>query len=185
MLLKFKEFFNKTETEQKFDCIMFDVYIREWENILSYIDDADLYNDETNDFGKEHTCHVTLLYGIHSNLKNKKKTISFIEKLNKFIIHIKNVSYFTSENYYVLKLDVSSDYLNNIRNKIIDIVPNTQTFTEYNPHITLCYLKKDVDVDKYTKLINNIVLKSKKEYTISSAIYSDYNYDKKYIEFGN
>jgi hypothetical protein len=183
-ILKFKDFFKKKEV-QKIDCIMFDVKINEWNDILTLINEDDLYtdiNDTKNNFGKEFDTHITLIYGIHSSIDNKNKSIDFLKNINKFKIHLTNVSYFENDEYNVLKIDVISKYLQHLRKKIINLIPNTQTFLNYNPHITIAYLRKDVDINKYIENINKYIENIEKDYIIEEAIYSDFNHEKEYIK---
>jgi 2'-5' RNA ligase len=49
---------------------------------------------------------------------------------------------FDSDNYQVLKIEVSSPELVKLHNLIKDNVDNTQTHAKYNPHLTIGYLKK-------------------------------------------
>jgi hypothetical protein len=53
-------------------CLMLDFKIDNWSELLNKVSDDKLYNDETNDFGKETEPHCTVLYGFNQG----KETIN-------------------------------------------------------------------------------------------------------------
>ncbi len=59
----------------------------------------------------------------------------------------------TNPDYKVLKFDVDSEHLHNLNKRIRERInlPGL-TFDEYNPHVTVAYLKKGADPKKYQKL---------------------------------
>jgi len=95
--------------------------------------------------------HITVCYGLTLD-----KPIELFDLLESELIHptyvdILDVDIFECDDYNVLILPIKSEKLNKL-NRIIngnlDVVDTG--YGTYNPHITLAYLKKDVDYTKYT-----------------------------------
>lgn len=108
-------------------------------SILSQIKDDCIYNDEPG-FGKEKDVHITVLYGV-VNDTDFFRLKSICENFEPFEITLGDISTFSSEKYDVLKIEVISDKLVELHNKF-KVVDNVWTHPEYNPHITLAYVKK-------------------------------------------
>jgi 2'-5' RNA ligase len=103
------------------------------------ISEKDLYYKE-NKSGYELDPHVTVLYGLHTTNVDEIK-----EKLNdqkKFEIKLGKISKFTNDDYDVLKIEVESDTLRKLNDKLKKL-KYTSTYNSYKPHCTLAYVKKD------------------------------------------
>lgn len=134
----------KEKTQSKkldYGCVMLYTDLPDWNKRLSVIKKEDIYNDEFNDFGLEHEPHVTLLFGIHLDQTNPNEVVNLINTFKPIEVIITEISTFTGEEYDVVKYDVP--VVSELR-KYHEIIkakfPNTQTFPEYQPHMTLGYV---------------------------------------------
>ena len=106
----------------------------------SIIDDKDIYDDGSGKFGKETEPHVTLLYGLHSNV-TPQIVQQLLDRVHFGDIQLSNVSVFESDNYDVLKMDAEGDGLEKAH-QILSKLPNSNEFTDYRPHMTIAYLQR-------------------------------------------
>lgn len=105
-----------------------------FKKIFSIINKDDLAED-----GIEEETHVTIAYGLHTDVQTGKVR-KVLEGIDLREIEVLGASLFENETD-VLKLDVKiTDGLLLIRDKILTL-NNTQKFKEYLPHITIAYLK--------------------------------------------
>lgn len=103
------------------------------------ISEKDLYYKE-NKSGYELDPHVTVLYGLHTtNVEEIKEKLKDQEK---FEIKFGKVSKFKNDDYDVLKIEVESDILRKLNDKLKSL-KYTSTYNSYKPHCTLAYVKKD------------------------------------------
>lgn len=148
------------EFKREYGCLMANFNTTGWSDyIKGLIDEADVYDEEG--YGLELEPHITVLYGLHDeefNFEDLKKILPPIEKLFAFK---KNISIFTNDNmeYDVVKFEIESSILVELNEKIRNQFPYTSTF-DYNPHMTIAYVKKGTgkkyvteNVDKYNKMI--------------------------------
>lgn len=124
----------------------------------------ELYTEPDNDnFGIEKDTHVTLVPCLDNDIDiNELKKM--LEPLDKYVLMLNNVSMFTNnEKYDVLKCDAHSMVLSDTNKKITDVFPTHSEYKEYNPHVTVAYLNKDIG-SKYTQDILSplVVLKPKR-----------------------
>ena len=150
------------------------------------IDKNDIYK-VGNEFGIEHESHITVLYGIHKSEKlSKLKDIC--KELDPIKIKIGKVSFFSNDNFDVLKYDIVSPDLKKVNKLFREKLEYTSTFPYYIPHLTLSYLKpgtakKYLDLNKftgYTEIFNNIMFttgsKSKRIKIPLGTIAENYTY---------
>jgi 2'-5' RNA ligase len=106
------------------------------ENELS-IDEAD------SRFGIEKEPHVTVLYGLDNKITEEQLT-EVLKGTPPITLELGKTSLFdTNEDYDVLKVDVKSDQLTALHEKIKkEFETPGLTFKEYNPHVTIAYMKK-------------------------------------------
>lgn len=120
-----------------------------WNKITSIINKEDLYNEEG--YGIEPDAHVTILYGFHDEVTAEE--VFDLYKLNMPLrpieLRVKGINIFESSEYDVVKFDVESDMLKKAHDIMKDL-PNTETYPEYHPHITIAYVKKG-EGKKYVK----------------------------------
>ena len=133
--------------------------------IQNQIDKSDINTEH----GLETEQHVTVVYGIDI-LTHLSKFFNIIPsdigrlKLGKLGI------FDTNENYDVLKISVvPSEELLKLRKTILDTLPVTLTYTDYNPHITIGYLKKDTG-KKYLEKFKDM------DFSIELLKFSKYRY---------
>lgn len=133
---------------RSFGAVMYQCNFPSWNKVLSQINEEDLYIDESDSiFGYEYEPHLTLVYGFHGDI-NHQNIIRDISKFPKVELKLNKVSSFKSDKFDVLKIDVECEKLLNLRNTLLKKYDNSQDYDEYNPHITIAYLKKGV-ADKY------------------------------------
>lgn len=114
------------------------------ENFSKTIPDKHIYEEEDNDsYGREDEIHTTVLYGIHDEDPEAVKNL--IKDIKPFIVKMGEISFFESDNYNVMKIDIISDELHELHEKIKENIKNTQTWPEYKPHCTIAYVIKDYD----------------------------------------
>jgi 2'-5' RNA ligase len=102
-----------------------------------------IYEPEHKWYGKTKPdqLHITVLYGVHINEADKTKKI--LERIPPVLnATLGEVSLFECEKYDVLKIDVKSSSLDKINEFLRRNVEYTNDYDDYNPHVTLCYLKK-------------------------------------------
>lgn len=151
---------SKKDNKHEFNCLMLKVPFKNWESVLSKIDKEDLYEEDGNNYGLEHESHVTVLYGLHEDV-DENQLINFVkEHCPKPIeISISKMGVFKNSKFEVLKLDVDSQELKDLNKIICENFPYTSKFPDYNPHITIAYLKKGTS-QKYLKDLKTPVTKS-------------------------
>lgn len=136
-------FLLEKKSNYKFGCVMLNVSFPEINEIQSRIKKEDLYEEKDNDkFGLEKENHITLLYGLHKEVESKEvKSIidSFTFPAN---IVLNKISLFDiDERYDVLKFDVGKSFVSKVNKKLCEL-PFTNEYPDYQPHMTIAYLKK-------------------------------------------
>lgn len=165
-LMSLSDFINEKKNDTySYGCAMLYFNLPEMNIISNDIDENDLYTEEGDrSYGIEDEPHVTLLYGLHDDVKDKSIFDAISKhKIGKFKLY--NVSAFKNEKFDVLKFDVryvnkSGAFLHKI-NKELSKLPHTTDYPDYHPHCTIAYLKKGAS-DKYIKKFKG------KEYDVSS-----------------
>lgn len=144
----------KERKKETYSCVMLDTNIDDWkENHISGIDPKDVYVKPYDDsYGVEDNPHVTVLYGIHEDEIDPEVIYDFIKnEMSPVTVTISKISIFSNDEYDVVKYEVPvTKQLKGYRDKLIKLYPNTQTFPDYNPHITLAYVKSG-EGSKYVK----------------------------------
>lgn len=77
-------------------------------------------------------------------------------KESDFDLEVNGLDCFYNKDYDVLKMDIKSEKLNELNN-LAKKLPNTSTYPDYRPHITVAYLTKGngknyVDLNFRTKI---------------------------------
>jgi len=110
----------------------------------------DLYEDKAG-YGLEKNPHVTLAYGHEEN--DPRTTKEALADLAAGEGTISGLSSFDQQDYKVLKFDVDSEHLHSLNKRLRERIPMPgNTFPDYKPHVTVAYMKPDVDLAKYQKL---------------------------------
>jgi tRNA nucleotidyltransferase (CCA-adding enzyme) len=112
------------------------------------IDKNDLHPTETND-----VFHITVRYGLHTT---DVKDVELNLDQNKIDVSISVTDIFKidDEDYDVLIHRIDSPDLNYLNEKLGNL-PNTSTHPFYQPHMTLCYLKRGTG-EKYKNLVTGL-----------------------------
>jgi len=131
-------------------CVMLDV-----ESIAPPALDIELYYAKNkarfwiNGWVADETPHITLLYGLLDKDYNWEGHIKTV--LSDWVaeeIEIESIGHFDSpyqdEEYYciVAHIKPTDELLEG--HKRLEFLPHVNTFTGYKPHVTLCYIKKDL-----------------------------------------
>ena len=115
-------------------------YVIKWGREM--IPDADLYYDEKGNLGRETESHVTILYGI-KDATPSEALLKLVRETPLFTARLMGVTFFdTNPKYDVVKFDVDSEDLVALSNAIRQACPNENKFPNYEPHVTVAYIKK-------------------------------------------
>jgi 2'-5' RNA ligase len=110
-----------------------------WEMISSIIETDDIYDPDGN-HGISNEPHITVLYGLHGNIPDHY-IMGAMREFTTVKIVFGSVSVFENEDFDVVKLEVHGDRLVEMNARLCEF-PFTNEFPEYNPHITIAYVKK-------------------------------------------
>lgn len=150
----------KPKRVYEYGCVMvgLDLDSNEWNKVQDMIDEDDLYLGDKEagtdgGFGRELDPHVTVLFGVHADVPDEDVE-NLIDKCNKPELELQKISVFENELFDVLKFDVKSPDLHKL-NKLFTTLPHTNSYPDYHPHATICYLKKGM-ADKYKKMMKDI-----------------------------
>ena len=169
----------KKDHKHEYGCLMvfLDVNEESWKELQNMIDEDDLYTEEgDNSYGREDEPHVTILYGLHDDIKDEEIEED-INDIKEPKIAFKSISSFDNPKYDVLKFDVDSKDLTKL-NKVFKEYPFTSNFPDYHPHATLCYVKAG-KAEKYIKKLNDFLKDNELEINPSKIVYSKADGSKK------
>ena len=159
-----------------YGCLMLYTDFPKWPHYTSLIDPADIYTKD-DDYGIEKEPHITIIYGLHDDELDKKEFYQKIENTIKPVtVTVEQIGFFEIKNepYDVVKIDVPvTSQLKKYRDTFIKY-PNTQTYPEYKPHMTLAYVKSG-KAEQYASKIAPFTV------TFNQAVYSSPTYRKKYF----
>jgi 2'-5' RNA ligase len=154
-----------------------------WNNRQSSISEDDIYRGTEEDpgYARENEPHVTILYGIHSDVPDEKVE-EMISKMTGPELTLKEISMFDNAHrgFDVVKFDIESDDLREMNNMFKEL-PHTNDYPDYHAHATIAYTKAGTGKKYVTSLDDDASLKlvphkivyskpdgSKKEYNFSS-----------------
>lgn len=151
MIKKFDEFLENGKGGNLYDygCVMIYPKIENWKEITSIINSDDVYNSSDPAYGIENSPHITLLYGLHSNV-SKEDVENILSKFKgkDINISINGIGKFDGDDKFsVVKLNVDSPILHEI-NKELKKLPHTSDYPDYKPHMTIAYVRPG-SADKY------------------------------------
>ncbi len=168
--------------ENKYGCVMLYADVPDWNKLTSRaINENDIYDDGTDEYGYEEHPHITVIFGLHDNeIIDKSLIHNIIKDIPQMTFSINEIGIFdNSDNenpYDVVKFEIKpTQQLLNFRDKFLEL-PNTQTYPEYEPHMTLCYVKKGKG--KKCKRI----LKKPIKFRFNQGVYSNPDYRKSYFD---
>lgn len=141
----------------EYGCVMVYFSFPELTEIHKLINPEHVYHDPNDDsFGLEDTPHTTLLFGLHDNV-SLEDVEGVLDNHTFYTCKVYEPSYFDSEKYDVLKFKVDEDTLYKV-NKELAKFPHTTNFPDYNPHLTIAYLKKGYGEEYSNKISEQIDL---------------------------
>ncbi len=167
-----KDFITEKKSTYDFACAMLYLNFPEMQELHNQIEKDDVYVDPSDStFGLETEPHVTLLYGLHSDV-GLDKVEPVVCEPTYTTVKAHNPSLFENDKYDVLKFDIKGDQLSEVNSKLKQF-PFTSDFPDYHPHMTVAYLKKGMG-KKYAEQFKG------KEYWLipSHAVYSMPNGEK-------
>lgn len=140
-------------------CIMLDL---EPMKVMEYIEghEDDLYENPKWDQGSvpaETVPHVTLLYGLLENGNKWKKKVDMVLKdWSVKSVTVEEVGYFDTPDSYaiVAHLEKTPELVDG--HERLTLLPHINTFSEYKPHMTLAYVKKEADPETWVKALNKV-----------------------------
>lgn len=135
----------------------------------------ELYTEEDNeDYGLEKQSHVTLVPCLDNDI-DIDKLKSYLKPIDEYDIVLTDISKFECEEFDVLKCAVKSKALKDTNKEIVDKFETHSEYKDYNPHMTIAYMKKGM-ADKYLKkILDKLILLKAKNFNFS---YFDGNKDK-------
>ena len=139
------------------------------------IPSRELYTEEDNeDYGLEKQSHVTLVPCLDNDI-DIDKLKSYLKPIDEYNIVLTDISKFECEKFDVLKCAVKSKALKDTNKEIVDKFETHSEYKDYNPHMTIAYMKKGM-ADKYLKkILDKLILLKAKNFNFS---YFDGNKDK-------
>lgn len=131
------------------------------------IPSRELYTEENNeDYGLEKQSHVTLVPCLDNDI-DIDKLKSYLKPINEYDIVLTDISKFECEKFDVLKCAVKSKALKDTNKEIVDKFETHSEYKDYNPHMTIAYMKKGM-ADKYLKkILDKLILLKAKNFNFS------------------
>lgn len=152
MIIKNYIQFIKESSGYQYGCVMIEIPISNWQEITKSIDPEDIYKEsETDDsHGIQEFPHLTILYGTHKEVTPEMVKSVFDNYTGEINVEIDGIGIFENEKFDVVKFNVKPDgALQELHDKLSEL-PNSDQFPDYNPHITISYVKKGTG-KKYIK----------------------------------
>lgn len=173
-------------SDNRYGCVMLYSEIPDWDKLIHRIvREEDLYDpsDEPGEYGYEEKPHITLLYGIHHDeILDESIIYKKIQEIHDFSVSVNEIGIFkgdeTNDNPYdVVKFDIKpTKTLLKLRKEFETELPNTQTFPDFQPHMTISYVKRG-EGKKYKR-----ILKKPIRFKFTKGSYSDPDYKKSYFD---
>ena len=154
-MIKFKDILE--EAKYDYGCVMlYADFPKEILNLQLQIDTEDLYvADNNGGYGLEDEAHCTILYGLHETV-SLKDVLRIMRKYKFTALKADGPTLFENPLFDVLKYDVNyptrgGAFLHKAHEELASTLPNTQTYPDYHPHMTIAYLKPGLG-NKYVEL---------------------------------
>lgn len=92
-------------------------------------------------YGREDEIHITTLYGIHD--KSPERTENIVRGTKPLKITLGKTKVFSNPHRYdVVIIDVVSEDLRNLNERLTKDLEHTNAYGSYKPHVTIAYVKK-------------------------------------------
>lgn len=183
MIIKSYIQFIKESSGYEYGCVMVEVPVSNWDEITSYIDPNDVYTGGDDTHGIQETPHVTILYGLHKEVTPEMVKSVFENYSDTINIEVDGINIFENKDYDVVKFNVRPDgALQELHDKLSEF-PNSNSFPDYKPHITIAYVNKGTG-KKYIKPDYKYTVKNvdKITYSMPSGEKVHFKYNKGIIE---
>ena len=156
-----------------------DINDKDWKKVQDLIDDEDVYDEDGH--GREDEPHITLLYGLHSDIPDEQIEDA-ISKMSSPEVTLKKITTFDkSDKFEVVKFDVDGEDLYKM-NEMLKEFPHTSDFPIYSPHVTIAYVKKG-EGKKYHKNLSDddtiVISPNKVVYSKADGSMKEYPFIKK------
>lgn len=108
-----------------------------------YIEDSKIFCDPHDPvYGREDEIHITVLYGLHTEQAELVRELLRNEPA--FRVKLGAVSIFsTNPKFDVIKIEIISDALHHLNEKLSYNLASTILYNKYLPHITIAYVEKE------------------------------------------
>ena len=141
IITKYEKFMESKASDFDYGCVMIDLNVSNWKDILSEIDPKDIYPGKT--YGLQDNPHITFLYGLHPEVTFDQVQKCFDDvKGGDIKIEVEGVSIFENPEFDVVKLGVKENPILSDINQNLSKLPNSNEFKEFIPHITVGYVNK-------------------------------------------
>ena len=141
----------KETSGYEYGCVMIEIPVSNWDEITSIIDTDDIYEkDDDSTYGIQKNPHLTLLYGLHDTVTPEMVKSVFNKFTGDINIEVDGIDIFENEEFDVVKFNVKPDDTLQYLHDELSKFPNSNSFPDYKPHITIGYVKKGTG-KKYIK----------------------------------
>ena len=133
------------------------------------IREDELFTDPDNpdSYGMVGDTHLTLVACMPNDV-GLDMIKSMVRPIYDYPILLMNVSTFENDRYDVLKCDAVSDVIMDTNRKICDVIPTFSEYKEYNPHVTIAYLKKGAGKRHLKEVLLPLVVMKPSYFMLSS-----------------
>jgi hypothetical protein len=101
----------------------------------------DKYVYDKEGYGRDSNIHTTILYGIETPLSPLQRL--YLNNYPSFQVELGQISFFNNDEFDVMKIEVKSESLVKLNNELKYKVDYQNHYPKYEPHCTICYLKKN------------------------------------------
>lgn len=175
-----KEVIKESKGVYKYGCLMlyFDPNLPIFSDIQKMIDENDVYyGKEEGKFGRDSEPHITILYGLHSDISDSQIE-SIIDNFTQPNVVLNTISIFENDEFDVVKFDINNTDIVEM-NRVITKLPHTTDYPDYKPHLTISYVKKGTGKKYIQKLSESIRIKPTKiVYSKSDGTKLEYNFNR-------
>lgn len=134
-----------SEDTYDYGCVMLKLDFSKsvWDKVQAMIEDDDVYSEDGDvGYGREDESHITLLYGLHSDIPDSdiEDVINGIKPLS---ITISKIDIFENDKFDVVKFSFIGEtdkYLSELNSKFTKL-PHTTDYPDYKAHSTISYVK--------------------------------------------